>query len=139
MWYILYLAKSVEKESKQLMTYSLFEDIFFRTSISVKIDFNTSELVSSIIIGVNSFKAFLLILKKPFHIKCLTKKQRQNFNLLFSVFIQVFDLVNSSLRARSKLFNHFISVIKSSLYLLIVVVYFLLQIILKNFEIEFHK
>jgi hypothetical protein len=40
------------------MTYSLFENAFFRTTISFNTDFNCSDSVASIFIGENSFKSF---------------------------------------------------------------------------------
>ena len=60
MWYTLkFLDKSVENESKYLMTYSLFVESFLRTSISLRIELNCSDSVASVFKGVNSFKAFL--------------------------------------------------------------------------------
>ena len=60
MWYTLkFLDKSVENESKYLMTYSLFVESFLRTSISLRIELNCSVSVVSVFKGVNSFKAFL--------------------------------------------------------------------------------
>ena len=41
------------------MTYSLFEESFFSTSISLRIELNCPDSVASVFKGANSFKAFL--------------------------------------------------------------------------------